>query len=85
MSTDAETPIGEEDLETSFYRDDQIDLNEVLREQFYLALPMKPLCADGCLGLCSQCGANLNLTTCGCETGWTDPRLAALKDLERGR
>jgi len=85
MSTDVETPIEDEDLETSYYRDDQIDLNEMLREQFYLALPMKPLCADGCRGLCSQCGANLNLTTCGCETGRTDPRLAALKDLGRGR
>jgi uncharacterized protein len=85
MSTEAETPIEEDDLETSFYRDDQIDLNETLREQFYLALPMKPLCADGCRGLCSQCGANLNLTACGCETEMTDPRLAALKDLGKGR
>ena len=35
----------------SYYRDDQIDLDELMREQFYLALPMKPLCrrtARGC-------------------------------------
>ena len=41
-----EREVQDEDLETSYYRDDQIDLNELLREQFYLALPMKPLCQD---------------------------------------
>ena len=52
--------LSEDDLDTSVYRDDQIDVNEVLREQFYLALPMKPLCRDDCAGLCPQCGTNLN-------------------------
>jgi uncharacterized protein len=80
-STEADVAIGEDDLETSYYRDDQIDLNELMREQFYLALPMKPLCDAGCRGLCAQCGANLNLAACGCSTTWTDPRLAALGPL----
>ena len=31
-----------------------------------LALPMKPLCAEACRGLCPQCGANLNRPQCGC-------------------
>jgi len=81
-SAEAETEVAEEDLETSFYRDDQIDLNELVREQFYLALPMKPLCRDDCKGLCPQCGANLNTETCDCEHGWEDPRLAALKQFK---
>ena len=34
-----------------------------MREQFYLALPMKPLCGDGLPGLCPQCGTNLNTET----------------------
>ena len=63
-------------------RDDQIDLNELLREQFYLALPMKPLCRDDCAGLCSQCGTNLNTGTCQCTSQWDDPRLAPLKELK---
>src|SRR6187401_1938715 len=71
LSQDEEREVEEDDLETSFYRDDQIDLNELLREQFYLALPMKPLCGDDCKGLCPQCG-----------TGWEDPRLAPLKPLK---
>jgi uncharacterized protein len=79
MSTEADTVVDDDDLDTSYYRDDVIDLNELLREQFYLALPMKPLCAEGCRGLCSQCGANLNLATCGCVLEWTDSKLRALK------
>lgn len=81
-STEQETEIAEEDLETSFYRDEQIDLNELLREQFYLALPMKPLCREDCKGLCPQCGTNLNTATCACTPSWVDPRLAALEQFK---
>jgi uncharacterized protein len=81
MTADEEREVQEADLETSYYRDDQIDLNELLREQFYLALPMKPLCAETCKGLCVHCGTNLNKGTCDCAPQWTDPRLAALKAL----
>ena len=81
-STEPEREVEEEDLETSYYRDDQIDLNELLREQFYLALPMKPLCQDACKGLCSTCGTNLNTGRCDCAPAWEDPRLAALRQLK---
>ena len=81
--SEAEREIEEDDLETSYYADDQIDLTELMREQFYLALPMKPLCRDDCKGLCAQCGTNLNTSTCDCAPVWEDPRLAALKQLKR--
>jgi uncharacterized protein len=81
MSLEAEREVPDEDLDLSYYRDDHIDLNELLREQFYLALPMKPLCREDCRGLCPQCGANLNTAACDCATAWEDPRLAALKSL----
>jgi uncharacterized protein len=81
-SPDEEREVVEEDLETSFYRDEQIDLNELLREQFYLALPMKPLCREDCRGLCVQCGTNLNTATCDCSPAWEDPRLGTLKQLK---
>ena len=82
LSTEEEREVEEEDLDTSYYRDDQIDLNELLREQFYLALPMKPLCRDDCAGLCPQCGTNQNTGTCQCTSQWEDPRLAPLKGLK---
>jgi uncharacterized protein len=71
----------EDDLTTSYYRDGTLDLDELMREQFELALPMKPLCAEGCKGLCPQCGTNLNKAACGCTPAREDPRLAALKGL----
>jgi len=78
----AETEIADDDLETSYYSDEQIDLGVVMREQFYLALPMKPLCREDCKGLCAQCGTNLNTGTCDCSPVWEDPRLAALKAIK---
>jgi len=81
-TTDAEREVEEDDLETSYYTDDQIDLSELMREQFYLALPMKPLCREDCRGLCAQCGTNLNTGTCDCAPVWEDPRLAALKAIK---
>ena len=82
-SDEREREVAEEDLETSVYRDDQIDLNDLVREQFYLALPMKPLCRDDCRGLCAQCGINLNTASCDCAPAWEDPRLAPLRQLKR--
>ena len=84
MSVEHDHELPEEDLETSYYRDDQIDLNELLREQFYLALPMKPLCQEGCRGLCPHCGTNRNSGECQCSAAWEDPRLAPLKALQGG-
>jgi len=80
-ATEGEREIAEDDLTTSFYREDTLDVIEMLREQFQLALPMKPLCAESCRGLCPECGANLNRTDCGCKPKWVDPRLAPLKEL----
>lgn len=80
-----EHEIGEDDLATEFYRGDTLDLAAFVREQCYLALPMKPLCRPDCRGLCPQCGTNLNESACTCDTTWVDPRLAALKAIVSGR
>lgn len=76
-----EREVGDEDLSAAFYRDDAIDLVQLVEEQIYLALPMKPLCTPDCRGLCPQCGVNRNLETCNCQTRWEDPRLSGLKAL----
>lgn len=62
------------------YHGEAIDLGEVVREQLYLALPMKPLCSEACKGLCPVCGANRNRETCACQNEWVDPRMAALAE-----
>jgi uncharacterized protein len=82
QQADADREIQEDDFSSAYYDDDTIDLGQLMSEQFYLALPMKPLCQDDCRGLCPQCGANLNRGTCACGTGWEDPRFAALRALQ---
>src|SRR3954463_13576607 len=74
-AAEAEREISEDDLATAFYSDGMLDLTELVREQFRLALPMKPLCAQSCRGLCAEGGANLNRTDCGCKPVWEDLRL----------
>ncbi len=78
---DGDVQIEESDLSTAFYRNEHIDLGQLMHEQFQLSLPMKPLCRDECRGLCAVCGGNCNVTECGCEDTWVDPRLAGLKSL----
>jgi uncharacterized protein len=81
---EGEKEVEEDDLSTAFYDNDEIDLGQLIMEQFQLALPMKPLCREDCKGLCAQCGTNLNAGACDCDSRWEDPRLAALKALKRG-
>ena len=78
---EGELEVAEEDLGVAFYEANTIDLGQLMREQFYLALPMKPLCGPECRGLCPQCGANRNRGECGCQVQWEDPRLAPLRRL----
>ncbi len=80
--SDAELELQDEDLSTAYYHDQMLDLGEMMREQFNLALPMRPLCQEACQGLCPQCGANRNRgDACGCSVKWEDPRLAGLRSL----
>ncbi len=79
---EGEREIEEDDLTTAFYENDTIDLGQLMREQFYLTLPMKPLCRDDCKGLCPTCGANWNKATCDCTNQWEDPRFEALRAIK---
>jgi uncharacterized protein len=75
--TDAEAEIG-------YYQGEGILLEEVLREQVLLALPLRIICREDCKGLCLHCGKNLNQEQCSCSVPADDPRWAALKEI-RGR
>ena len=76
-----ELELNHEDLAASFYSGDSVDVSALVQEQFFLALPSRPLCQDECKGLCEQCGVNLNVETCSCCPLWQDPRLAVLSTL----
>jgi len=80
VSRGEERELGRDDLETDVYDHDQIDVNALLETETTLGLPMKPLCSEGCRGLCPTCGANRNTTQCACGPA-ADPRWAPLKGL----
>ena len=71
-----------EDLDYNAIEGDQIDLNEIVREQLLLNLPQQVFCREDCRGLCEKCGANRNLIDCKCNDDELDPRWAALKNLK---
>lgn len=65
--------------ELTSYEGSNIDLSSQVREELLLSLPMRGLCQEDCQGLCSNCGQNLNVGACGCQTVHTDPRLQVLE------
>jgi len=78
---DDEGGIDEEDVSFSFYKGEEIDMSDLMREILVLEIPMRYLCQDNCKGLCAQCGKNLNKESCSCAKKAVDPRLAALGTL----
>jgi uncharacterized protein len=57
----------EEELDDQYqYQGNQLELAPMLREHVILSAPMQPLCGNDCLGLCAQCGKNLNEGSCQC-------------------
>ena len=73
--------VKSEELDTDFYSGDELDMDILIKEQIALNLPMKPLCAELCKGLCPGCGTDLNKAQCACNLEKTDPRFESLKKL----
>ncbi|MDA8082997.1 MAG: DUF177 domain-containing protein [Nitrospiraceae bacterium] len=71
--------LNADEMDMGFYREGEIDLQELLREQIVLDAQMKPLCDDKCKGICPKCGTDLNKGTCTCSRESVDPRLEVLK------
>lgn len=75
--------INEAETEIGYYKGEGMELEDSLREQILLAVPIKTLCRFDCKGLCPVCGANRNEQACGCEQTKGDSRWAALEDLKK--
>jgi uncharacterized protein len=59
--------VEEGDVETTYaLTADELDLEPIAHDACILELPLAPLCKEGCLGLCPECGANRNLELCAC-------------------
>jgi uncharacterized protein len=70
-----------EELDVEFYVDRTVPLKDLALEQIQLAIPMKPLCDEGCLGLCAKCGVNKTRESCDCDAAIEDDRWGALKGI----
>jgi uncharacterized protein len=56
-----------DEADVATYREEEIDLEDTLRQQLLLALPYAPLCKEDCKGLCAHCGHDLNQGSCSCD------------------
>jgi uncharacterized protein len=82
IAREEEVEIGEDEVEIGFYVGGGLELEDILREQVLLALPMQRTCSEDCKGICPVCGRNRNETTCDCRIDSSDDRWGALRKLE---
>jgi len=78
-----EVELSDRDMVVAYYDGERLDLGDVIREQFFLAVPMKRLCGESCRGRCPACGVNRNAQSCACVLAEEafDLRLAGLKKI----
>jgi len=77
-----EVAIYEADTEIGYYAGEGMELEDSLREQLLLAVPIRSPCRAECKGLCPVCGGNRNQQPCQCESRMPDPRWKALGALK---
>jgi uncharacterized protein len=90
--TAEELALDEGEAEMGFYELPGLVLEDILREQLLLQLPMQRICSEACKGICPVCGANRNEVECSCDAlrgqataggpAAVDERWKALKDLK---
>lgn len=86
ISKEVDMKISEEERikemdETNFMIGYELDVEKLIYGEIFINWPVKVLCREDCLGICSICGKNLNLGSCECDTEVLDPRMAAIQDV----
>jgi len=69
---------GDDDADGYLLDGDLLDLEPALRDALVLELPLAPLCAEDCPGLCSECG--MRLADAGAGHGHADARTEQTPD-----
>ena len=60
----------------------ELNMLDVLREQFWLSWQPMVVCSEDCKGLCLTCGIDLNHDSCDCHGKVKENPFAALKDFK---
>ncbi|HDD43383.1 MAG TPA: DUF177 domain-containing protein [Candidatus Desulfofervidus auxilii] len=71
--------LTKDDMEIEFFDGKEINIDQIVSEQIFLNVPIKPLCKPDCAGLCPYCGKNLNKEKCNCRPVKYTPFYEALK------
>lgn len=77
----SEEKRAEELDEQPYISGNYLDVDQLVRNELLLNLPMKVLCRDDCKGICNRCGANLNNESCECDRSTPDPRMSVIQDI----
>ena len=77
--------LDEDDVDKVFYRHRRLDLREIILEQLNLTIPLKPLCSEGCEGICAVCGELIHDGKCSCLVKELHPGFDKLKFLVRDK
>ncbi len=81
-----EVDLSADELDVVELLEPVLDLEDIARQQLYMALPVRQICSEQCLGICPECGNNMNDSTCGCKRDTNNSPfsvLAALKNKEK--
>lgn len=81
IAREEEVEIDEGEAEIGFYEGGGMELEDIVREQILLLLPMQRVCREDCKGICPVCGTNRNESLCDCRTDRSDDRWAALRNI----
>ena len=73
--------LREEDLNIAIFDGEAIELDDLVREELLLAVPVNVLCSQDCKGLCPICGVDRNLNDCQCGNDEVDSRWQGLEHL----
>ena len=84
LALEEEVAIDEGEAEMGFYAGAGIELEEILKEQILLLLPMQCVCSADCKGICPVCGRDRNQSSCDCRVQAADDRWSALRKISQG-
>ena len=73
-----------EDPDVVGFAGKEIFIDDEVRDEILLAIPLQTLCTESCRGLCPVCGGNRNQIPCECEAQqkMAASKLAALGKLK---
>lgn len=77
-----EQECSEKDALTLYLPEPTVEIDEILKEQAWLAVPQKNVCSEDCKGICADCGVVLNKEPCRCESDICYSPFAILKKMK---